>query len=370
MLADTHRMPSRRTGPVSLALAGLLALLLSSCGQAPPPAAKAATLVTAQAVQLVDYAGEIALSGEIRAQTEVGLGFRTGGRIAQRFVDVGDHVLAGQILARLDPAEQQADVDAAQATVAAAEAQVQQASAALDRQKTLLGQGVTTRSQVDQAQTAFDSAQASQQAAEAQLATAKEALGYTVLKAETNGIVTARNGDVGEIAAAAQAIFTLAVDGGRDAVFGVQESAFLSQPDTDSIDVVLISDPSIKAHGKIREVSPTIDASTGTVQIKIAIDNPPPQMTLGAAVTGTAREMKRQAMVLPASALWSSGAAPAVWVIDPASHIVSLKPVTIASYTTNSVVIGGGLAVGDQVVIAGGKLLHPGQEVTTDGGAS
>lgn len=368
MSASAENVQPGRAGRIGFA--GLALLFLAACGQPPAPAAKPVMLVQAQTVALVDYAGEIALSGEVRAQTEVGLGFRTSGRIAQRLVDVGDHVSNGQILARLDPAEQQADVDAAQATVAAAQAQVQQAKATLDRQNTLLAQGVTTRSQVDQAQTAFDSAQASLQAAQAQLGNAQEALGYTVLRASVDGIVTDRTGDVGEIAAAAQALFTIAEDGGRDAVFGVQESAFLSQPNTDSIDIALISDPSIKAHGKIREVSPTIDPSTGTVQVNIAIDDPPPQMTLGAAVTGTVREKSRQAVVLPASALWSSGASPAVWVVDPASHVVSLKPVGIESYTTASVVVGSGLSVGDQVVIQGGKLLHPGQEVTIEGGPS
>jgi multidrug efflux pump subunit AcrA (membrane-fusion protein) len=91
-------------------------------------------------------------------------------------------------------------------------------------------------------------------------------------------------------------------------------------------------------------------------------------MTLGAAVVGTAREASRRAVVLPASALWSSGATPAVWVIDPTAHTVALKPVTIDSYTTQSVVVASGLNVGDQVVTEGGKLLHPGQAVTVQGG--
>jgi RND family efflux transporter MFP subunit len=354
-------------GGVALLLA---AFSLAGCGQPPAAAEKTAPLVRAQTVALTDYADTISLSGEIRAQVEVGLAFRTSGRITERLVDVGDHVTQGQLVARLDPAEQQADVDAAQATVSAADAQLQQASAALDRQKALLAQGVTTRSQVDQAQTAYDSAAASLKAAQAQLASAQEELGFTTLRASADGIITARNADVGELATAAQAVFTLAEDGGRDAVFGVQESAFLDRPDPNSIDIALISDPKITARGRIREVSPTIDPQTGTVEVKIAIDDPPPQMALGAAVAGTARGQSRQAVVLPWSALWSSGATPAVWLVDPANHTVSLQPVTIAAFDTASVAIASGLSAGQQVVTEGGKLLHPGQVVRVEGSGS
>lgn len=350
-------------------VAPLLLALLAACSSPPAPV-KTPLEVRAQKVALTDYAGEIVLTGEIQAQTEVGLAFRTSGQITQRNVDVGDHVTAGQVLARLDPSQQQADVDAAQATVGSAQAQVSQTKATLDRQNALLTQGVTTRSAVDQAQAAYDSAQGSLKAAQAQLADAQEAATYTVLKASADGIITARNADVGEVAQAGSPIFTLAQDGGRDAVFGLQESAFLAHPDVNSIRVALVSDPSVKATGKIREISPTLDPSTGTVQVKIAVDNPPPQMTLGVAVAGTAREEPRQAVVLPASALWSQGATPAVWVVDPASHAVSLKPVVIETYTSADVVIASGLAVGDEVVTEGGKLLYPGKQVAVQGSPS
>ena len=64
--------------------------------------------VEVQRVELTEAAKTMTLTGEIRAQVESDLGFRTDGRITERLVGVGDHVSSGQILAKLDPQEQQA----------------------------------------------------------------------------------------------------------------------------------------------------------------------------------------------------------------------------------------------------------------------
>ncbi|MCG4934246.1 hypothetical protein L0O80_15565, partial [Dorea formicigenerans] len=71
-----------------------------------------------------------------------------------------------------------------------------------------------------------------------------------------------------------------------------------------------------------------IDPRTGTVRVRIAIENPPAAMTLGSAVTGTARLRTQPRVVLPWSALTSVGRTPAVWIVDPADGKVSLKTVS------------------------------------------
>ena len=70
------------------------------------------------------------------------------------------------------------------------------------------------------------SAEAPLEAAKAQLGTAKDALGYTELRAGAAGVITARSLEIGQVVQAAQSVFTLAQDGDRDAVFDVYESMF------------------------------------------------------------------------------------------------------------------------------------------------
>ena len=99
-------------------------------------------MVQVETVTLTEYAPTVRLTGDIRAKVESDLSFRVSGRIIERTVDVGDHVTADQVLARLDPQQQQATVTAAEAAVQAAEAVLRQATSTYERQKALLTEGL------------------------------------------------------------------------------------------------------------------------------------------------------------------------------------------------------------------------------------
>ncbi len=146
-----RRLPSF---PFHAACAALL-LLLCGCQKQEAAAGKLPVMVRAAKVEIADYAPKTSLTGVIAARTLNNLAFRVGGRVAERLVEVGQHVEKGQVLARIDPQEQESDQRSAQADLDAAEAQLTQASAAFDRQKTLLAQGFTTRRDYDQAEQAL-----------------------------------------------------------------------------------------------------------------------------------------------------------------------------------------------------------------------
>jgi RND family efflux transporter MFP subunit len=286
--------------------------------------------------------------------------------VIARLVDVGAHVNAGDILARIDPAEQQADLVAATANVAAEESDVRVAASTFERQKTIMSKGYTTQVAFDQAQEGLQAREGSLEDAKAQLGRSKVALGDTELRAGAAGVITKRNLEVGQVVQVAQSAFTLAHDGDRDAVFDVDESIFFGEREDNKIVLTLLSDRNVTAVGRVRVVSATVDQKSQTVRVKIAIENPPAAMTLGSAVAGTVRWKPVKQIVLPWSALMATGSAPAVWVVDPRTRTVSLKPVTVGSYETGAVVIKGGLQPGERVVVDGGKLLSLGQSVTYD----
>lgn len=348
---------------VSVASLLLLSTALAGCNDSGAVVVRQPALVRTETVRLDDRQVSLTLTGDVQARVRTELSFRVSGRVTERLVDVGTHVNAGDVLARIDPAEQQADLDSAAATVAAAESQVRVNRATFERQKTLIVNGFTTRASFDQAQEALRTAEGSLDAATALLGKAKDALGYAELRASAPGVITARNIEVGQVAQAAQSAFTLAQDGDRDAVFDVDESMLLREPENDMASLVLLSDPSVVAQGRLRELSPTIDSKTATVRIKIAIDHPPKAMSLGAPVAGTARWTPVKRITLPWRALTMTTATPAVWVVDPATNTVSLRPVAIDRHETGIVVIKSGLEPGERVVTDGGKLLSPGQAV-------
>jgi RND family efflux transporter MFP subunit len=231
----------------------------------------------------------------------------------------------------------------------------------------LLAGGFTTRASFDQAQQGLRTAEGSLEAAKAQLGTSKDALSYTELRASAAGIITARNLEVGQVAQAAQSAFTLAQDGPRDAVFDVYESVLFRQPQSNVVHLSLISDPSVTATGRVREVAPTVDPKTATVRVKVAIDDTPAAMTLGSVITGEGRWSPVQRIVLPWSAMTNLAETPAVWVVDPANKTVSLKSVVVESYEKEIFVVRSGLQPGERVVTDGSKMLRPGQAVAFDG---
>lgn len=341
---------------------GLLAAAALTGCNAPTISKRPPLPVQVVTAQVTDYAPGLSLTGEVAARISSNLSFRVSGRVTERKADVGQHVEPGDVLARIDPAEAQADVDSANAAVASAEALLKQNTAAYDRQKQLFDSGFATRSAFDTAQQNLRTAENALDSAKAQAATVADALTYTTLKAEKAGVITARSIEVGQVAQAAQTAFTLAEDGPRDAVFNVFEAVFFAQPPRRGVQLSLVADPSQTALGHVREISPTVNTQAGTVTVKVAIDSPKP-FPLGAPVVGRASFAPRKVVELPWTAAASDSGALAVWVLDPASGAVSMKRVTAESFDNETLVVADGLTGGEKIVTAGGKFLYPGQIV-------
>jgi RND family efflux transporter MFP subunit len=244
------------------------------------------------------------------------------------------------------------------------------AEATFDRQTSLISSGFTTRVAYDQAQEQLRTAQSTLESAKAELGKAREALDDTELHARAVGVITARSLEVGQVVQAAQSVFTLAQDGERDAIFDVPESMFLGDVDHGHVSLALISGPDITAVGYVREISPAVDPKSSTVRVKVAIQNPPPAMTLGSAIAGTAGTKAATEITVPWTALTATGSKPAVWIVDPKTSTASLKPVIVGAYEAGAVLIKEGLEAGDRVVVDGGKLLSSGQPVTFAGDRS
>ncbi|SHL57820.1 RND family efflux transporter, MFP subunit [Roseibium suaedae] len=322
-------------------------------------------IVKAQKAVHVDYTPELVLVGEVDARYHNDIAFRVTGRVSERLVGVGDHVTKGQILARLDPQQQKADLDAARASVASSSAILTNASLSLDRQKALLSKGFTTRSDYDSAEQDFRVAQGNLDGAKARLADAEKTLDETILRADEDGVITERSAEVGQVVQPGEKVFAIARDGERDAVFQVFEGLLSDDLEGSDFSIWLQSDPDVKTVGHLREISPTIDPVTGSVKVKLSIQNPPAEMTLGAPVAGAARFRSERTVILPWSSLSSTDNEPAVWVVDTQSQAVSLRKVTVARYENNRILIEDGLEDGEIIVTAGGQYLYPGLKVET-----
>src|SRR5207253_3268847 len=133
-------------------------------------------------------------------------------------------------------------------------------------------------------------------------------------------------------------------------------------PTDRTVVVSLLDNPKIKATGTVREITPAVSAQTGTVQVKVTLNELPAGMQLGSVVSATAKPPGKSAVELPWSALTKKLSDPAVWVVADDGR-AQLHTVTVSRYLTGKVIISEGLSGGEKVVTAGGQLLHPGMLV-------
>ncbi|MCS4243098.1 RND family efflux transporter MFP subunit [Rhizobium sp. BIGb0125] len=324
-----------------------------------------ATPIMVETISVKSTAAEQAtfLTGEIRARVQSELSFRVGGRIVERLVEVGNTVKAGELLAKLDADEQKAEIGVAEANLASAQARQRLAELALVRQQNLLKTRVTTIAAFDQASEDIATSKEEVVAAIAQLDTARREFSFTDLRADADGVITARMAEVGQVAKATQPIFTLAKDGPRDGIFDVQEALYLRTLPQRELSFSLISAPQREFYGEVREISPTIDALTGTIRLKVNIGSDA-SFPLGAPIVAKFMAERRSVIEVPWSALSVTGRSPAVWVIDPTNMTASLREIEVGRHSTNLIEVADGLTIGELVVVQGGKFLSPGRAVT------
>jgi RND family efflux transporter MFP subunit len=305
----------------------------------------------------------ITLTGRIEAEDEVSLAFRIAGRIRESDLKVGDQVKTGQMVARLESQNEMNALRASKANLAAGQAQLTQARNHFERQETLLGQGWTTKANFDQAKKAMQTAQAQVDAAEAQLKAAHDLVGFTEIKADAPGVVTALGPGAGEVVQAGQMIVRITRKDGRDAVFDVPAQLLRSAPSDPSVVVTLADDTKVTARGRVRTVAPQADPVTRTFEVKVGLTDPPPAMRLGATVNGRIKTESVPIIEIPPTALTKFNQQPAVWIVDPSSRTVSMRNVDVLRFDQANVTVSQGLDAGEIVVTAGVQALHPGQKV-------
>jgi RND family efflux transporter MFP subunit len=304
--------------------------------------------------------------GEVKPRYESDLSFRVAGKVLARRVDVGATVSQGDTLATLDTQDFQNRVRSAEAEVASAEAELVETQGNEARKGKLLKDGFTPQATYDTSLRNLRSAEAKLTSAKANLDLAQDQLRYTELKADFDGVITAVGAEPGQNVNAGQMVVKLARPTDKDAVFNIAETAFTGHhPSSEHAELMVwpLSNPELKIQGIAREISPIADSTTRTYTVKVTLKNPPPQLRFGMSIVGCWKASSAPVVALPHSALFDQNGTPAVWVVDERSGTVALRPVTVARYETDAVVIADGLAKGDVVVTAGANTLRKGQKV-------
>ena len=346
---------------VRATLLSLLAVVPAVAGCQRAPAAKPADVqpVTVLTAAPTAVTATHSYTGVVRARYEADLGFRVAGKVTARFVEVGQQVKAGQMIAALDPADSALAEKSAAAELRAAEGEARNAAAELARTERTVAAGAGSSSELDTRQAADTSARERVTKAKRELELAHNRLTYCTLTADADGLVTAVPVEAGQVVTIGQTVARVARLGGREAVVSIPEHR-LDVAKSGTAEVSLWSAGSSRHPVKLRELSPAADPATRTYQARFSIADDGPGVELGMTATvHLTAGSGGPVFVLPASALVRQGSQGSVWVVGEGRKL-ALTPVTVARYGQDEVVISEGLRGGEQVVRAGVNRLHAG----------
>ncbi len=188
----------------------------------------------------------------IQPRYETPMGFRVAGKIAERRVDVGTVVEAGQVLATLDPADMKLNLKATQAQLRSSDADLERTRQELDRYNQLKTSPAYNQSVYDQRLSAYRAAEARSAQLREQIRLAQNQIEYTELVAPARGVITATSGEIGQVVAAGQTIVTLARTDELEVVTAIPESRIKYATEADKVGFTLWSDPDNKIRAKLR----------------------------------------------------------------------------------------------------------------------
>ncbi len=306
----------------------------------------------------------LVLAGTVVPRIESTLGFRVAGKITARTVDVGTIVKPGDLIAQLDPADYRLAVDNARAALASADADYARAKADHERYLNLRGSAAFTPQTMEQRQSLAATALARVDQARSQLASAENNLAYTELRADSPGVVTLVQAEVGQVMAQGQGVVKVARTDELEILVGVPENRLKVVREASAASFELWSDPGRRHAARLRELSPSADPMTRTYPARFSVVEPPEFIGLGMTAT-LAFERPDGAPVaeVPLSAIFQRGTQPAVWVVDRQTGTVTLRPVTVARWRDEQAAIASGVKDGELIATAGVHKLEPGQKV-------
>lgn len=332
----------------------MLAAILAGCGSeaAQAPAEPKPVLVSVATAQPTSADGGVLATGTVRAKRETALSFTMPGRVAAVFVEDGQRVERGQLLARLDPTPLAASSSAAQAEAVRARAE-------LARMRALADKGWVTKARLD-------AAEAAATAAQAQVSATGFDVRYSRIYAPAPGVVLRRHVEPNQTVAAGTPVVTMGEASG-----GYVLRAPLADADLARVKLGQGAAVSIPALGErplaatVTEVAGRGDERTGTFEVELAL---PATAGLKSGLIGEARIRvpgSGGAVSVPAGAVWQARADEGfVYVVD-AGDVARARLVQLGPVNDREVIVTGGLAPGERVIRSGVDRVRDGVKITT-----
>jgi HlyD family secretion protein len=370
-------LPQSRRGRVlaavgiTVALLAVLILVLrgASTRSRAPVAAAAAPAVTARPLETMQVARGVTANGSVYAWQEIVVGPEVGGyRVAAVNVEVGDRVRRGQALVQLAEDMLAAEVASKRANLEQAQASLENAVSAYRRAHSLSGSGVVSQSDLDKLRSEELAARARVEVNKAELQTSELRLRHTRVTAPDDGIISARNVNVGQVAQAGTEMLRLLSKGRVEWRAEIPESRMREIRVGQK--VKLTTADGAQLDGTVRAIAPTVESSTraGLVYVDIPSGAARPGMfARGEIVLG-----QSAASMVPLSSIVTQDGYTYVFVVSE-QQLVVRRRVETGAVRDKQIEIVSGVEPGERIVDKGAGFLKDGDRVrvvlgTPDGG--
>lgn len=298
--------------------------------------------------------GFLTLPATLQSLNSAAIHARTTGYLRERFVDIGDTVRKGQVLARLEAPELEQQLAAARADLQTAQANQKLAATTAARWSTLLEREAVSKQAADEKQADLAAKTAVSNAAQANVERLRTLVGYTLLTAPFDGVVTSRSAEIGALVSVGGAgtppLFVI------DDISRIRASVRIPQLYSARIQTgmdVKLSLPELPGHpftATVNRSAGAIDPVSGTVLVEMQADNADRVLKPGAYAQANFPISGDESVVtLPPSALIMGAEGPRVAGVDRAGK-VELRSVTLGRDRGKVVEVLTGLTVSDEVI--------------------
>lgn len=332
---------------------------------------------TVNLVSMKDVAGSpMELPARIEAWSRAPIYARVSGYLAHWNVDIGAPVRAGQVLATIETPDLDQDLRQAQAQLAVARSNLALAESTARRWQSLVAQNAVSRQEADEKQGDFISKQSNVQALQASVDRQQALKRYTRLVAPFDGVVTARNTDVGALvnagatASAGSELFVVS-DLRRLRVYvQVPQRQVAAIHPGSTARVSVPERPGSSYPARVESLAQAINAGSGTMLVQLAVENPKGELLPGAFATVRFDQAATagDAVAIPPGALIMGRHGAQVAVLD-AGNRVRIRKVTIARDYGNVIQLGEGVSKGDRIIDSPPDGLADGDQVKVAGAA-
>lgn len=362
--ALNRRMIAWSVGGLLIAVVvGLIAWRVTHALTAKPEAVVAAIpTVSVTEVGVSAVPSTVSIIGTIAARYDMPIGVEgDGGRVTAVYVEAGDHVKQGQVLAHLNNSVLEPQVTNLEAALDQARAEADLAQAEYQRAQAVGSSGALSAEETQRRKSSAVTAASHVKVAAAQLEEAKARLARADVRAPAEGIILTRSVEVGQTAmAGGEALFRLSKDGETELRGNVAEQDLPLLKVGQTVDVRLTGTSKVY-QGRIRLLGAVIDPATRLGTAKVAL-SPDPNLRPGAFARAEVTVSNAERAVLPQTAVLSDDKGNYVLVVN-AQGKVERRTIHVSGMVPSGVTISDGLNPKDQIVTSAGAFLQEGETV-------